>query len=83
MTDRERLIDILSKHIYPREGVDQAEVVADYLLDQGVRPVVRCKDCMSLERKNGYCICEYLSAAVLDNWFCWAGERRTDGTEID
>lgn len=33
---RERLIELLSKEIYPREGVDPAEVVADYLLDNGV-----------------------------------------------
>ena len=33
---RERLIEILSKTIYPKEGVDPAEVVADYLLDNGV-----------------------------------------------
>lgn len=33
---RERLIEILSKPIYPKIGVDPAEVVADYLLDNGV-----------------------------------------------
>lgn len=36
MNERERLIEILSKTIYPKEGVDPAEVVADYLLDNGV-----------------------------------------------
>lgn len=36
MTERERLIEILSKTIYAKEGVDPAEVVADYLLDNGV-----------------------------------------------
>lgn len=33
---RDRLIDILSKPIHPKEGVNLAEVVADYLLDNGV-----------------------------------------------
>lgn len=33
---RDRLIEILSKPIYPKVGVDPAEVVADYLLDNGV-----------------------------------------------
>ena len=33
---RDRLIEILSKPIHPKEGVDPAEVVADYLLDNGV-----------------------------------------------
>ena len=36
MNERERLIEILSKPIFPRIGVDPAEVVADYLLDNGV-----------------------------------------------
>ena len=33
---KKRLIELLSKKIYPKEGVDPAEVVADYLLDNGV-----------------------------------------------
>lgn len=36
MTDRERLLDILSKPIFPHELVDPLEAVADYLLDNGV-----------------------------------------------
>lgn len=36
MTDREKLIEILKVPIYPHEQADQAEVVADYLLDNGV-----------------------------------------------
>ena len=34
--DRERLIEILRVPIYPHELADPAEVVADYLLDNGV-----------------------------------------------
>lgn len=30
------MIELLSVPIYPKEGVDPAEVVADYLLDNGV-----------------------------------------------
>ena len=33
---RANLIELLSREIFPREGVDPAEVVADYLLDNGV-----------------------------------------------
>lgn len=33
---RKRLIEILSQPIFPKIGVDPAEVVADYLLDNGV-----------------------------------------------
>lgn len=36
MTDRERLLQILDKAIFPHENVDPLEAVADYLLDNGV-----------------------------------------------
>ena len=44
-THKEKLIDILSIPIHPRIGADHTEVVADYLLDNDVVPIVRCKDC--------------------------------------
>ena len=42
MTDRERLIEILKVKIYPKIGADPTDVVADYLLDNGVI-VLPCK----------------------------------------
>lgn len=36
MTIREKLIEILKVPIFPHEQADPAEVVADYLLDNGV-----------------------------------------------
>ena len=36
MSDRERLLRILDKAIFPHESVDPLEAVADYLLDNGV-----------------------------------------------
>ena len=36
MTDRERLIEILRVKVYPKIGADPTDVVADYLLDNGV-----------------------------------------------
>ena len=36
MTQKEKLIEILSEKIYPKEGVDPVEVVADFLIDRGV-----------------------------------------------
>lgn len=39
---RDRLIELLSIKIYPREGVNPAEVVADYLIDNNVI-VLPCK----------------------------------------
>lgn len=43
--EREKLIEILGTKLHPREGVDPAEVIADFLLDHDVLPVVRCRDC--------------------------------------
>jgi hypothetical protein len=36
MSDRERLLQILDKAIFPHENVDPLEAVTDYLLDNGV-----------------------------------------------
>lgn len=33
MSSREKLIEILSCKVHPRDGIDPAVVVADYLLD--------------------------------------------------
>ena len=45
MSEREKLIQILRVPIFPHELADPTEVVADYLLDNDVVPVVRCKEC--------------------------------------
>lgn len=37
MSERDNLIRILRTRIWPKEGADAAEVVADLLLDNGVR----------------------------------------------
>ena len=37
MSERDNLIQILRTRIWPKEGADPAEVVADLLLDNGVR----------------------------------------------
>ena len=69
---REKLIEILRVPIYPHELADPTEAVADYLLDNDVVPVVRCKDCSQA----GWC---YLRQEMGDDGFCSYGERRTDG----
>lgn len=51
MTEREKLIEILGTKIHPREGVDPAAVVADFLLDNDVVPVVRCGVCAYTRRQ--------------------------------
>lgn len=67
MTDREKLIEILRKTIFPHELVDPTEAVADYLLDNGVTfatdtnvgskwiPVTE-----RLPEKNGEYLCRYV-----------------------
>ena len=80
---REKLIQILSVPIFPHELADPNEVVADYLLDNDVVPVVRCKDCEygmksllqspSEERTH---LCRKLNEYRRADHFCSFGERR-------
>lgn len=81
---REKLIQILRVPIFPHELADPTEVVADYLLDNDVVPVVRCKDCTHRyynEEIEEYC-CEAwgdgYDTVVREDDFCSHGERRTE-----
>lgn len=78
MTEREKLIEILSTKIYPREDVDPAAVVADFLLDHDVLPVVRCRDCA--KRGRGDCPMEqaYPWVSSDSDGFCHRGARKED-----
>lgn len=87
MTIRKKLIEILKVPIYPHEQADPAEVVADYLLDNDVVPVVRCKDCKHIVMKNGAAILAYcpkintsfiLGDINMNTHFCSLGERKKD-----
>ena len=87
MSNRERLIEILSRKVHPREGIDPAVVVADYLLDNDILPVVRCGDCKhsrELDRSDRYedsfvdgCLWCMVGRGdgVLPDQFCDYGER--------
>ena len=78
-TKRDRLIDILSVPIHPRIGADYTEVVADYLLDNDVFPIVRCKDCKRGKPDticDDYTACEYLETVMPNSGFCSYGERK-------
>lgn len=85
-TKRDRLIDILSIPIHPRIGADYTEVVADYLLDNDVLPVVRCKDCKHKgwiqEPCHGKSVdfCNVFDSTINnpEKCFCYYGERRSD-----
>jgi hypothetical protein len=67
---REKLIKILRVPIFPHELVDPTEAVADYLLDNDVVPVVRCKDCKYF---NNQCVMTDDGTALDD--FCSYGEK--------
>ena len=81
MTDREKLLEILSAPIYMREGADPAEAVADFLLDNDVLPVVRCKDCQNLRQSGtGWWCCEY-GGTITPQDYCSRAERITNTAE--
>ena len=85
---REKLIEILRKPIFPHELADPTEVVADYLLDNDVVPVIRCKDCKywlkakkfspfgwCLQRVNDLAYVSYKDRMEPED-FCSKGERK-------
>ena len=79
MEMREKLIKILSVPIYPHELADPTEVVADYLLDNDVVPVVRCKDCRHCDPENHHCDHPMGTTVLVPRKmadFCSYGERK-------
>ena len=88
MTDRERLIEILKVKVYPKIGADPTDVVADFLLDNGV---------IVLPVKPGdtvYAYCEYFGVLqyLVGNFHigymgkeedCWHWEAAAFATETD
>ena len=82
MTEREKLIEILSTKIHPREGIDPAAVVADFLLDHDVIPVVRCRDCKwdrpDKLRNKHWCTRIFGCTEVREDDFCSCGRRKED-----
>lgn len=81
MDEREKLIEILSTKIHPREGIDPAVVIADFLLDHDVLPVVRCRDCAN--RGTAGCPMEqdYPWISSDSDGFCNQGTRKEDGND--
>lgn len=82
MTEREKLIEILSTKIHPREGIDPAEVIADFLLDHDVIPVTRCRGCkwgQPDKLLNKYlCTRVFGCMKVREDDFCSYGRRKED-----
>ena len=81
---REKLIKILRVPIFPHELADFTEVVADYLLDNDVVPVVRCKDCKHWRHNENnmfgpdYGTCVECLMDTQMGFYCGYGERRTE-----
>lgn len=77
---REKLIEILRVPIFLHELVDPTEAVADYLLDNDVVPVVRCKDCKHFVAPQGVPCCDNFYGLGFPNAsgndFCLYGERK-------
>ncbi len=69
MTDREKLIEILKVPIYPHEQADPAEVMADYLLDNGVTVQQWIPVYERLPEKMCQCVCRYVFGNNADSPF--------------
>ena len=82
MSEREKLMQILSTAIFPRDGVDPLIAVTDYLIDNGVVPVIRCKDCAYL-RDGLFCTQHHYSdggeeaimTLIQDKMYCGLGKK--------
>lgn len=73
MVDRKRLIELLRVPLYPRIKAETAEEVADYLIDNDIVTVVRCKDCKYWN--NGGC---YRLELSRPDDFCSYGEKKEE-----
>ena len=74
MNAREKLVELLTE-FYGSDpmyyGVD-ALAIAEHLIGNDVKPVVRCKDCRYFKTR----LCE--NEDNHDDWFCADGERKED-----
>lgn len=76
---REKLIELLMDAMPSCYSDTFASQIADHLIANGVEIPVRCKDCKWWE--DWYCtnVNGANTSVVNGDWFCCAGERRTDG----
>ena len=92
MTDRERLLELIGR--VQDEGRDYSDVVcsyrtsneslADYLIANGVKIPIRCKDCKHCDPENRHCDhpmgTEFPFPRKAED-FCSYGERKNNGKE--
>ncbi len=76
---REKLIALLNVPIYPHESKTPAEVVADYLMDNNVVPVVCCADCAYYIAVGEYC--GFWDGVRHPEHFCGEGKREDEVSE--
>ena len=79
---RDRLVELLEQKMHPYLADD----IADFLIENGVVPVVRCKDCkyykaqkqsVNWKNKKKYC-CRVVALKVNENDYCSYGERKCE-----
>ena len=79
LTARARLVEILNKPLHIHAKADKTEAVADFLLDNDVEPVLRCKYCRmyeeNAEARTGLCRRELQNLFATPEGFCSYGER--------
>jgi hypothetical protein len=82
MIDRNKLVDLIKIPIYPRVDADPAEVVADYLIDNDVIPVVLCEKCEyrhdSCFAGSGNTYCDFHQKYFPLNGFCSHGIQKNN-----
>ena len=87
---RDRLVELLNVAVGDSNITDnEVKIVADHLIENGVVPVVRCKDCkyykaqkqsVNWKNKKKYC-CRVVALKVNENDYCSYGERNMKGNE--
>lgn len=72
---KEKLLEILRMPIYLHELADPTEAVADYLLDNNVVPVVRCKECVYYLAEHEHC--GWWDVVMPPEGYCHKGEKES------
>ena len=78
---RDRLIELLEEaEGQVNNDIQSLEMIADYLMENGIAPVVRCKDCKHYKKINYDDIsqntCEITTKRQQPYDYCSYGERR-------
>lgn len=76
MTFDEMMESIKAESPEVRKTIEEAEIIADFIVENDYIQVVRCKDC-SFSKEGGYfCTHPMGLKYALPNYFCFHGDRR-------